>query len=67
MIKAHLSDGSFLMGLSALNVQKLKEGLPIVFDGRPFGLSGQVIIVYGETEDQIMKDFLMASGVGGSG
>ena len=55
------------MGLSALNVQKLKQGLPIVFDGRPFGISGRIIIVYGETEEQIMKDVLTASGVGGSG
>jgi hypothetical protein len=63
MVKAHLSNGAVLFGLSFMNVEKLKQGKPIKFDGRPFGFPGDVIIVYGETEQIIARDILEATGV----
>jgi hypothetical protein len=67
VIKAELSNGALLLGLSAMNIAKLKEGLPIVFDGRPFGLASDVIIMYGETEEAIASEIMTHTGVGGSG
>jgi hypothetical protein len=58
MLKATLSDGTAIFGLSDMNIEKLREGLPIVFDGKPFGFPGRVIIVYGKTE-QAIADYIM--------
>jgi hypothetical protein len=66
MIKAQLSNGAVLLGLSFMNVEKLKQGKPIKFDGRSFGFPGDVIIVYGETEEAIAKEILGATGTEGS-
>jgi len=67
MIKAKLSDGTLILGLSALNIAKLKEGMPILFDGRPVGLVGYVAILYGETEDDIMREIHNELHIGGTG
>lgn len=58
MIKAKLSNGMLILGLSRINVIRLMGGLPIKFDGRPFGFPGDVGIVFGETEDAIAKELL---------
>ena len=62
--RAHRDDGTsiMLLGLSNLNLQKLQAGLPIAFDGKPFGYDGEVIIVWGETEQAIV-DALRGAGV----
>lgn len=62
MIKAKLNNGTVILGLSALNVEKLKLGFPIHFDGRPLGFAGDVGIVYGETELEILHDLQKAEG-----
>ncbi len=62
MIKARLSNGTLILGLSAVNLERLKANEPILFDGRPFGFSGNIGIVYGETEEAITRDLLRASG-----
>lgn len=67
MIKAQLSDGTLILGLSWENVERLKQGRPIRFDGRPIGFKADVLICYGETEDAIAQEILAASGVRGSG
>jgi len=56
MIKAILSNGTMVLGLSAINIERMKEGKPILFDGRPLGYQGLIGICYGETEEQIIKD-----------
>jgi len=62
VIKARLSNGTLILGLSRLNVERLQEGKPIHFDGRRFGYPGDIAIVYGETEDSIAAELLELSG-----
>jgi len=61
MIKAKLSNGTLILGLSALNVQKLKEGMPIVFDATELGYAGDICICYGATEEDIARDLMAAT------
>lgn len=45
-----------LLGLSEMNVRKLKQGLPIHVLGEEVGLPGiSVVIMYGETEDSMRE------------
>lgn len=60
MIKAKLSNGTLILGLTAENVMRMKEGKPIKFDGRPFGYPGTIGICYGETEEAIVQDLVEA-------
>ena len=46
------------LGLSDLNVQRLKEGLPIHMYGEEIGAKVDVVIVYGATEDAIRRELL---------
>lgn len=62
MIKAKLSNGAIILGLSALNIERLKADSPIKFDGRPLGFPGDVFIVYGETEVAILHELNLAEG-----
>jgi len=65
MIKAGGDIGGrklMLLGLSTLNLQRLQEGKPIKFAGEPFGFAGEVVIVWGETEEAIALE-LKASGL----
>lgn len=70
MIKAKikLKEGSifsilYIIGLSEMNIKKLVEGCPIVFDCTEIGMPdpGTIMIGYGKTEEdleaQIKKDF----------
>lgn len=43
----------FVFGLSELNLAKLREGKPIAFGLEPLGGAGEVMIMYGETEQHI--------------
>lgn len=45
-----------LMGLSDVNIEKLREGKPIVFDLEPLGLEGSVAIMHGKTEEDIAEE-----------
>jgi hypothetical protein len=66
MVKSKLSDGSMLLGLSKMNVERLVEGKPIMFDGKQFGWPSRVIIMYGETEEKIVEEIMRYSGTEGS-
>ncbi len=46
------------LGLSDLNVTRLKEGLPIHMHGEEIGAKMDVVIVYGATEDAIRRELL---------
>jgi len=51
--------GLVVLGLSELNVQKLKQGLPIAFDGKEVRLPGvRIAIIYGETEHKMERDLI---------
>ena len=56
MLRARLSNESFLLGIDAENVRRLKAGQPIVIDLRSMGGHDTVLIVYGETLDDIAKE-----------
>ena len=66
MVKAKLSNGAILLGLSAENIKRLIKGMPIKFDGRPVGFPGDVIIMNGDTEDAIAKVIMAATDVASS-
>lgn len=57
MIKARatLENGEPLtvLGLSKMNLEKLQEGKPILFDNAELGLPGKTAILFGETEEDI--------------
>jgi hypothetical protein len=48
-----------LFGLSHANLDRLKNDEPIVFDGAPYGIPMEVVIVAGETEQELAKRFSM--------
>lgn len=57
MVKAALTLDNgrrlFVFGLSARNLELLREGRPIAFDLEPMGGMGRVAILFGETEADI--------------
>jgi hypothetical protein len=64
VIKA-LSGDTVIFGLSRLNVEKLQEGKPIVFDGGFVGFPGKrFLILFGETEDAIVQELAVATSGG---
>lgn len=58
MIKAVMTmkDGSpgLVLGLTKENVAKLRAGQPIHIEGKPLGLGIQIIVMYGDTPQQIV-------------
>lgn len=40
-----------LLGLSKLNIERLMAGKPIKLNGNAVGFNGEIIIMYGETEE----------------
>ena len=59
MIKAKLTNGDLLFGISAENVNRLKKGEPIMFNLKDMGLEDRkVLIMYGETEQDIMAELI---------
>jgi hypothetical protein len=54
-------------GLSEANVQRLKQGMPILIDTDDtkelFGVPAQIVIFYGNTEES-MQEELRATGLG---
>lgn len=59
MIKAKLTNGDLLFGLSKENVNRLQKGQPIQFNLKDMGLEDRkVLIMYGETEQDIMAELI---------
>lgn len=60
MIKAsgRRADGKpiIVLGLSARNVENLRDNKPILIHLEELGLEGDVIVLYGNTEDDIRED-----------
>lgn len=56
MIRARLSDGRFLFGVDAENVRRLKAGQPLVIDLTMMGGKDQLVIVYGDTLQDIVRE-----------
>lgn len=53
MLIAHRADGLMILGIDAENVRRLKAGQPILKSLSQFGGKDDVLIVYGETTDDI--------------
>ena len=56
MIKARFENNGKrvdVLGLSEENIKRLMKDKPIQFDGSEIGLDGEVVIVYGRTEEVI--------------
>lgn len=62
MIRARASNGVFILGIDAENVRRLKEGKPILVSLAEIGGRDDVLIVYGETLQDIARDLEEASG-----
>ena len=62
MLRAVTHRGDFVFGLDAENVRRLTEGFPIVVSLDELGGKGTVLIVYGETLDDIKQDLEEATG-----
>lgn len=62
MIRARLSDGTFLLGIDAENVRRLKDGKPIYVNLRQLGGSDQVLIMYGDDQQAILQELEKANG-----
>ena len=59
MIKAKMNNGDLVFGLSEENLTILRKKQPILINLKEMGLeSRNVIIAYGETEDEIYKEML---------
>lgn len=62
MLIAHRSDGLMILGLDAENVRRLKEGQPILKALSQFGGTDDILIVYGETLDNVKAQLEKAMG-----
>ena len=62
MIRARASDGTFILGIDAENVKRLKEGKPILVSLAELGGHDDVLIVYGNTLQDIVRELEEASG-----
>jgi hypothetical protein len=63
VIKAWLTNGNVILGLSKENITRLVAGSPMKFDARPLGFPGTISIVYVETELAILHELQEAEGL----
>jgi lactam utilization protein B len=56
MIKAS-AEHHVILGITDMNVKKLKEGLLIKIDGKEMGIEKDIIILHGKNEMTLAKDF----------
>lgn len=56
MIVARATNGMFILGIDAENVKRLKEGKPILKCLGQFGGTDDVLIVYGDTLDDVQNE-----------
>jgi hypothetical protein len=54
MIRARCTDGSFLFGIDAENIKRLKAGKPIYIDLEQFGGTDKFVIMYGDMLQDII-------------
>jgi hypothetical protein len=53
MLIARMSNGVMVLGIDAENVKRLKEGKPILKSLGQFGGTDDVLIMYGDTLDDV--------------
>ena len=57
MLRARLNDGTFIMGLDRVNIERLTHGEPIAINLVPLGGSDVVILHFGETLEAIKAEW----------
>lgn len=62
MLRARLNNGVFIFGIDAENVKRLKAGNPIIVSLAELGGTDDVVIMYGETLEDIQRELEEAQG-----
>lgn len=62
MLRARISDGTFILGIDAENVKRLKKGQPIIVCLAELGGTDDVLIMYGDTLQDIKNELEKISG-----
>lgn len=62
MLIARANNGMMILGIDAENVKRLKEGKPILKALSQFGGKDDVLIVYGDTLDDVQRTLEEAMG-----
>lgn len=62
MLIAHRTDGLMILGIDAENVRRLKAGQPILKALSQFGGTDDVLILYGETIEDVKAQLETAMG-----
>ena len=56
MLIAHRVDGLMILGIDAENVRRLKAGQPILKALSQFGGHDDILIIYGDTLDDVQRE-----------
>jgi hypothetical protein len=62
MLRARLNNGVFILGLDAENIRRLKDGKPILVSLAELGGTDDVLIMAGETLNDIAADLEKVTG-----
>lgn len=62
MIRAKLSNGKFLLGVDAENLRRLQGGKPIIVDLAEVGGHDEVLIMFGPTMKDIVRELEVVNG-----
>lgn len=62
MLKARTSNGAFILGLDAENIKRLQAGKPILLSLAEIGGTDDIVIMYGETTQDMLIELEGASG-----
>lgn len=62
MMRARMTNGTFLFGIDAENIKRLKDGKPLVIDLTLLGGHDMLLITYGDTMADIKRDWEKANG-----
>lgn len=62
MLIARATNGVMILGIDAENVRRLKAGQPILKSLAQFGGKDDIVIVYGDTVDDIKRELERALG-----
>jgi hypothetical protein len=62
MIRARLTNGAFILGLTRENIERLQLGKPIIVSLAQLGGTDDVCIMFGETQQDIMRELERANG-----
>ena len=62
MLKGRLNNGVFILGIDAENVRRLKDNKPILLSLAEIGGTDDILIMYGDTIEDIEKELELVTG-----